>query len=477
MNETKQIEALKSLAEVARERRRPRKRTYLASVRVTPGAYLAASSVLTFLAALLLRSEHEVWALVSLMLAWTVVPTLALTDRIAFDGEALVRRGLMPLIQQLISGRHQRLGLSDFERVDTNAVRTLRRGGRVRYRYRSQIAGKGTGFVFASTGKRHREMVRQLFPLIHDDKLDLRTRELRDYLCDPKALGREAKSLQLAGPDIIDNASPAIKLGGKKPSSEARKETAEISALAIERAILLRQLGNKLRVAGRLKEAGEAFRRALNVLPHDAGLIHDFARLLRSQASARGDADLLARARAALRLSFMRADEDAALLSLIGESLLECNETNRAERAFQRAIDASPRNYRARIGLADVALRNGKLAHVIHQYRDAAFAADEKALIIYARREADYYVRLNDDDDYLSAELRRINWLQAISHVRRIAARVTNASILVALVGPYLDSSLAGMGWALASSSIVAWLFGLFATKALSARRQPRPAD
>ena len=108
-----------------------------------------------------------------------------------------------------------------------------------------------------------------------------------------------------------------------------------------------------------------------------------------------------------------------------------------------------------------MALRNGKLAHVIHQYRDAASATTEKALCVFAEREADYYVRLNDDDDYLTAELRRINWLQTLSHVRRFAARVTNASILIALVGPYLDPAIASMGWALASSSLVAWLFGI----------------
>ncbi len=477
MNDTKHIEALKSIAEGAKGRQRSGKTTYLASVRVSPGAYLAFSSALTFSAALLLRSQREGWALIALVVGWALVPALALTDQIAFDGQALVRRGLMPLIQQLISGHRQRLGIADFERVNTNAVRTLRRGGRVRYRYRSQIAGKGIGFVFASSGRRYREMVRQLFPLIHDDKLDLRTRDLRDYLCDPKSLSREVKAMQLASTDVLDNATAAYKLGRKKQSGEGPQEPVEMSTLAIERAIQLGQLGNRLRIAGRLREAGEAFRRALNVLPQDGWLIYDFARLLRSQASALGDANLLARARAALRLSSMRADEDAKLLSLIGESLLECEEAGRAERSFQRAIDLEPKNFRARIGLADVALRNGKLAHVIHQYRDAAFATEEKALSLYARREADYYVRLNDDDDYLSAELRRINWLQALSHVRRLAARITNASILVALVGPYIDPAIAGMGWALASSSIVAWLFGLFATKFLSERRRPPATD
>jgi len=477
MDETKQIEALKSLADAANERSRPGKRIWVASVRVSPGAYLVASSVLTFCAGLLLRSEHDVWALLAIVVAWILLPALALTDKIAFDGQLLARRGVVPFIFQLLSGHKQQLSVVEVERVDTNAVRTLRRGGRVRYRYRSQITGKGTGFVVASGGRRYREMVQRLFPTIHDDKMDLRTRELRDYLCDPKSLSRELDWLKLASSDVLDNATAEFKLGGKREHTEEKADGYEVSATDVERAILLRQLGNKLRIAGRLREAGEAFRRALNVLPHDGRLIYDFARLLRSQASARGDARLLSRARAALRLSAMRADEDAALLSLIGEGFLECNEAVRAERSFQRAIELEPQTFRARLGLADVALRNGKLAHVIHQYRDAAHQASEKALVRYARREADYYVRLNDDDDYLSAELNRINWLQTLTRSRRIAARVTNSSILVALIGTYADHAISGIGWALASSSLMAWLGSLLAGKLLSARRKPRPVE
>jgi len=474
MNDTKQIEALKSLADAAKERSQTVRR--VASVRTSPRAYLVVSSVLTFSAGLLLRSEQNEWALLTIMVAWMLLPALALTDKIALDGNSLVRRGVVPFIVQLISGRTQQLSVAEVERVDTNAVRTLRRGGRVRYRYRSQITGRGTGFVFASGGRRYRDMVQRLFPLIHDDKIDLRTRELRDYLCDPKSLNRELDWLKLAPSDVLDNATAEFKLGGKRDHAE-ENAAHEISPGDVERAILLRQLGNKLRIAGRLREAGEAFRRALNVLPRDGRLIYDFARLLRSQASARGDARLLSRARAALRLSAMRADEDAALLSLIGEGFLECNEAARAERSFQRAIELEPRTFRARLGLADVALRNGKLAHVIHQYRDAAHQASEKALVRYARREADYYVRLNDDDDYLSAELSRINWLQTLTRGRGLAARLTNASILVALIGTFADQAIAGIGWALASSSLVAWLASLLASKLLSARRTPRPVD
>jgi hypothetical protein len=121
-------------------------------------------------------------------------------------------------------------------------------------------------------------------------------------------------------------------------------------------------------------------------------------------------------------------------------------------------------------------LREGKLAHVIHQYRDAACAASDKALTRHAGREAEYYARLNDDDDYLAAELRRINWLQHSLKVRSLAARVTNGSILVALVVPYFDSSVAGLCWSLATSSLIAWISSLFAIKLLTRRRTPRVA-
>jgi len=98
MNDTKQISALNTLAEVARAREKPHKRIPLARIRVSPGAYLAAASVLTFSSALLLRSENNIWALVALASAWLIVPALAFADRIAFDGQLLCRRGPVPLI-------------------------------------------------------------------------------------------------------------------------------------------------------------------------------------------------------------------------------------------------------------------------------------------------------------------------------------------------------------------------------------------
>ena len=477
MNDTDHIETLKALTEVARGRERPRKGLLLASVRVSPGSYLAAASVLTFSSALLLRSERDLLALAVVAVAWLLIPILALTDRLEFDGQFLVRRGPGPFLWRLIAGRQKELSVPEFEKVDTQAVRTLRRGGRVRYRYRTLIVGKNAEFAFASGGRGYREMVRQLFPLIHQDKLDLRTIELRDYLCEPKPLNHEADSLQLASADVLDGATLEFKLGGKnqKPPDEMYSPTA-MSCADHERALQLGQVANKLRIAGRLNEAREAFRRALIVIPKDGQLIFEFARLLRSQASSLSDHKLLSRARAALRLSARRAENEPALLALVGESFLEWGETSRAQSSFQRAIELQPDNFRARMGLANLALRDGKLAHVIHQYRDAARAASDKALSRHVGKEADYYARLNEDDDYLSSELRRINWLQHSLKMRRLAARVTNASILVALLVPYIDPTVAGICWSLASSSLIAWISSLFAIKLLAKRRKPRLA-
>jgi tetratricopeptide (TPR) repeat protein len=170
----------------------------------------------------------------------------------------------------------------------------------------------------------------------------------------------------------------------------------------------------------------------------------------------------------------MRAEGDPHLLSLVGESFLEWGETARAQRSFKKAIQLDPTNFRARLGLANLALSEGKLAHVIHHYRDAARAVLEKALAAYARREGDYYARLNDDDDYLTSELRRINWLHYSLRVRRLAARVTNAGILIALLVPYVDPDLVGICWSIASSSLIAWISSLFAIRLLAKRRTPR---
>jgi tetratricopeptide (TPR) repeat protein len=471
MDESKEFDSLPALAEVREERERAQKRPTIASVRVSPGPYLALASVITFIAALVLRAEYDTLSVVLISSAWLIIPVLALTDRIAFDGKSLRRQGPIPSLLHLLFSYRKQLPLDDFETVETQAVRTLRRGGRVRYRYRTQITGKGKEFVIVSGGQYYRHFVRELFPLIHESKLDNRSRDLRDYLNDPSFLNRKSQLSQLAPSDILDITRSDFRLGRKLRRLET--QDAPATAEELERARLLRRLGNELRVSGRLREAGEAFRRALNVRPHGAWLIYDFARLLRSMASAQADARLLSRARAALRLARIRAKDDLVLLPLIGESFLECGDARHARRALEKVVEIDSGNFKARVGLADIALREGKLAHVIHHYHEAARVSSEEALARYARSEGDYYMQLNNDDDYLAAELRRINWLQSVTRIRRMALRVTNASVLLAIIGGFIDPVAGGVGWSLASSGLIIWLLALVGTRMLFTRSKP----
>ena len=475
MNEPKELNSLPALAGVNDERERASKRPAVASVRVSPGPYLAVGSVATFFAALLLRAQYDALSLLLITSAWLVLPLLALTDRIVFDGVSLKRQGPIASFLHLLFSYRKQLAVDDFETVETQAVRTLRRGGSVRYRYRTQLSGKGKQFVIVSGGRDYRQMVRELFPLIHENKLDSRTRDLRDYLNDPNFLKRKAQLSHLASSDVLDVAETDVRLGGK---SKRAREPEPLAATPedIERGHVLRRLGNELRVSGRLREAGEAFRRALKVRPNGPWLIYDFARLLRSQASAQADARLLSRARAALRLASMRAKSDLILLPLIGESFLECGDARQARQALQKVVELDSGNFKARIGLADIALREGKLAHVIHHYQEAARVSSEQALARYARSEGEYYMQLNNDDDYLATELRRISWLQTITRIRRLALRATNLSVLVALIGGFIDPLAASVGWSLASSSLIIWLVTVAGTKLLFSRSKPRVA-
>lgn len=473
MNETARLQASEAVARAAAERvLPPPKRARLASVRVSPGDYLAVICTLNFAAALLLRMENDLAALMLLGLAWLVIPALAYTDRVVFDGHTLARKGLFPLLQRILRGGALEVQIEEIERVETMAVRTLRRGGRVRYRYRSEIMGKGMTFIFASGGRSYRNMVRTLFPLIADDKLDARSRELREYLIEPGPLNLKVKLLQLASTDVLEGATADLVPNAKRRIRRQRADTGELSEVDLERAGLLRRAANELRAAGRLRQSAEAFRRALLMTPRDGWLIYEFSRFLRSQASAMSDGRLLMRARAGLRLAAQRAGDDSHLLSRIGESFFEYGDLQQSARMFGRALEANPRAVRAELGLAEVALRNGKLAHVIHHYNAAVRIATDESVARFARREADYYALLNDDDNYLSAELRRFGWLQQMQRTRKISVRLTLASLLLLLVGVSLDDSLATVGWSFASVSILAWILVAAAGRILSHRRK-----
>src|SRR6185436_19257042 len=168
------------------------------------------AAVLTFVALVCLRTHRDLPALIIIFSTWTTIPVLIMTDRLSFDGATLRRRGLSALIQRTVFGRALTVAIADIERVEVASVRTLRRGGNVRYRYRVDVVAEGSSLTFSS-GTNFRRMVRALLTRVAEHKLDARACELRDHLVDPKAVRAEAERLGVASTDVLENASEAAK--------------------------------------------------------------------------------------------------------------------------------------------------------------------------------------------------------------------------------------------------------------------------
>jgi len=480
LSDSSQNQLREVLAETARGYVAPAKRKKLAGIRISPSGYFAVAALLTFAALLCLRTHRDLTALVLMIGTWTIVPLLVLTNRLSFDGHTISRTGLAAWLIRVVRRQNQTIAVDDVERVEVATLRTLRRGGKVRYRYRVEIAGKGSAFVLASGGREFRRMVRVLLPRIGEYKLDARAGELRDHLAEVSTVRSEAAKLGIAPTSVLEETTDAKRVDKYRAAISAQQSSVDAERKSrddSERATLLRKSANELRISGYLQQSGEAFRRALLISPRSPWLIYEYARLLKSQASAFSDARLLGRACAALRLASMRGPTDASLLARVAESFLEYGDPQRAAKLFRRALDIDENAYRAQLGLAEVGLTDGKLAHVIHHYNDAVRVAPDKATAALARREADYYSRLNNDEDYLAAELRRMNWLEGANRVQHLAGRVSFAAMLIALAGSSIDQMVSGLGWALASSSLIAWSGSLITRKLLATRGRPQTID
>ena len=264
MSDTSQNQLRDVLVETARGHVAPAKRKKLAGIRISPSGYFAAAALLTFVALLCLRTQRDLTALVLIAGTWTIIPLLVLTNRLSFDGQTISRTGLTALVIRLVRRRTQSIAVEDVERVEVATLRTLRRGGRVRYRYRVEIAGKGSAFVLASGGQEFRRMVRELLPRIGDYKLDARAGELRDHLGDAKAVRSEAAKLGIASTSVLEETTEAKRVARYRAAANQTSQSPnKKSQDDIERASLLRKSANDLRIAGCLRQSGEADRKSV----------------------------------------------------------------------------------------------------------------------------------------------------------------------------------------------------------------------
>jgi len=439
------------------------------SVRVSPGSYFAALFLITFFSGFLIYLEFELWGTIVFCGAWLVLPVLAWSDRIVFNGKRVYRTGLIPTIWGWLNRQSRHLKVADIERVETQALRAIRRGGEVYYRYRSQIQGKGASFTTASGGGSYRALVGLLFPLLAEDKMDSRSLELRDYLTDPKRINRNAEVLRLPSTEVLENSlSEFNDPAGRK---RAKTETEKASKEEVEKAEELRRVANELRLNGNLLQALEAFRRALLLNPTNAWLLFESARCLYSYAGLQRDEKLRHKADAFMRLAERRGNGNADFLSRLGESYLQYADEKRARNVFMRALDLDADNFRSAKGLAELALREGKLAHVVHHFSAALRSAKNNALKRWAQDEIDYFMRLNNDEDYMEIEIKRINLLEGVQRNKGITMRISLFGFAVILFGMFTGEQLiSNIGWACTAAAMLIWMGLMIGGKILADR-------
>jgi tetratricopeptide (TPR) repeat protein len=437
------------------------------SVRVFPGSYFAALFLFTFVSGFLMYLHYGLLGTFLFCGAWLVLPVLAWLDRIVFNGKKIYRTGLVPTIWSWINRQPRSVKVSDIERVETQALRAMRRGGEVFYRYRSQIHGDGASFVTASGGVGYRSLVHKLFPLLAEDKLDSRSLELRDYLVDPKKINRRTEVMHLPSNEVLEGSISEF----QNRAARKRTKTDVQPEPEVAKAEELRRVANELRLNGNLLQALEAFRRALLLNPTSAWLLFESARCLYSYAGLQRDQKLRQKADAFMRLAERRGSDNADFLSRLGESYLQYSDEKRARNVFMRALDLDADNFRSAKGLAELALREGKLAHVVHHFSAAVRAAKNNALKRWAQDEIDYFMRLNNDEDYMEIEIRRINLLEGIQRSKAITMRISLFGFAVIMFGMFTSEQIiSNIGWACTAAAVLIWMGLMIGGKILADR-------
>ncbi|HTH50360.1 MAG TPA: tetratricopeptide repeat protein [Pyrinomonadaceae bacterium] len=436
------------------------------SIRVSPHGYITALFLGTFFSALAFYLNQDVVGISLFAISWILLPFFALNDRVSFDGRRLERTGLVPRVWSWLNSSRRRIKISDVEQVETAAVRAIKRGGVVYYRYRTVVRGKGISISFASGGDEYRQMIHAILPKLDDAVLDTRSIELRDHLGESKETLMKAEFSRIPSADVLESFF-------RKPLPSRQRLRHVSKGDEDEKAEDLRELANELRVQGHLARALEAFRRAIVLKPRDGWLLFEFARCLHAFAGVSRQPELERRALAVLRLSEKRANDDPDLLTRLGEWYFSLGEYKRAGNLFENVRDRLGENFRAARGLAEIALREGKIAHVIHHFGSATHSAQTPALRRWSKAEADYFARLNSDEEYMELEIGRVNSLETVERSKSTALKIAFFAFPFVAVGVIFEDALvADIGWAVSTVSLLIWT-GLILSSRMLSRRIP----
>jgi tetratricopeptide (TPR) repeat protein len=391
-------------------------------------------------------------------------------DGLVLNGERLKRRGPKAMLYALVLGQKRKLAIAEIETISSFVVGRRRNGAFI---HRTVITGAGLRWELSSRQPAYHCFIKSLFRLVSPNKLDPSSSLLLEHW-----LARDPLSLW-----GFASHQPALLTPPR----------------------LWRTLANQFTLQGQFEVASRYFQLAYRQDPHNAHLLYEMGRFLYLRASFEKQwagssgqwaesnkrraqsgkqlitapsplppAHYLRRAEACLRLAGRLAKDDAALLERIGETFFEFHLNRQASLYFERALKVDTARARANIGLAEVALRSGKVVRVVHYYRAAARAAAEQgdaSLAALAERRADYNERLRGDDRFIDAEMARLNLLDHLKWARRGALVAFLVAWFIHLTCPQFAPWMQALSREISATAAIIWISTLTASYFFSQRR------
>ena len=97
------------------------------------------------------------------------------------------------------------------------------------------------------------------------------------------------------------------------------------------------------------------------------------------------------------------------------------------------------------------------MAHAVNHFSDAAGLTLSSPLRRWAKAEAEYLRRLNNDEEYMELEISRISLFDNLVGVRRTSLRIFAFGIGLIAAGMTFSYILTNVGWAVSGLSLSVW--------------------
>lgn len=393
---------------------------------------------------------------------------LSATDNIVFDGQKISRTGIFPRLWAYINGRKVEINVDSINQIETNILLTLKKAKKVSYIYKTVVCGLESCLIFVSSeNENYRALMKNLTKAVHKETLDFKSSELGKYALEKEKVLEEARILNLFPEERLSGNLQFNPLVLKNHEEEVNDS--HLSDNLVER---LRRVATELKILGYLPQALEAFRRSLLLKPKDAWLRFEYSCCLWLFAESEKSKELAKKAEAHRRLARMHGKHDAELLVYLGEAYLQQGDLKKAKETFNQVLAISEESYRAFLGLAEIALREGKIAQIIHYLTAAHRVAKTDTFKRWTSKEMDYFIKLNSDLSYVEKEISRINWLGKIHLVKKLTMYTFLAGFPLIVYGSFYNEPISVIGWNLSMLSILSWI-GLNASASFLSQRTP----